>query len=129
LVRGGHRAGDLLLETTLGLVPELDLMPTAAMSSGGGKMKGVVKKTGREKKTTAMMRSGVAKIKKGSDRKNAAASRSKIGLMMIVARKRLGTPSAWCVSELFGRRGDVKKRSFATEIVGLIFRRCRRGKL
>jgi hypothetical protein len=106
----------------LGLVPELDLMPTAAMSSGGGKMKGVVKKTGREKKTTAMMRSGVAKIKKGSDRKNAAASRSEIGLMMIVARKRLGTPSA-------RERGLQGKRSFATEIVGLIVKRCRRGKL
>jgi hypothetical protein len=42
-------------------------------SSGGGKMKGVVKRNGREKMTAAGKMSGAVKIKKGSDRKNAAA--------------------------------------------------------
>jgi hypothetical protein len=48
--------------------------------------------------------------------------------MKIDARKHLGTLSAWRVSKLFRRRGDAKKRNFATGIVGLIVRRCRRGK-
>jgi hypothetical protein len=49
-------------------------MLTAVMSSGGGKMKGVVKRNGREKMTAAGKMSGTAaKIKKGSYRKNAAA--------------------------------------------------------
>jgi hypothetical protein len=34
----------------LGLVPELDLMLTAVMSSGSGKTKGVVKRTGERRR-------------------------------------------------------------------------------
>jgi ABC-type hemin transport system ATPase subunit len=68
-------------------------MLTVVMSSGDGKMRGVVKRNGSVKMTVAEMMSGAVKIKKESDRKNAAALRSAIAWMKIGARKRSGTLS------------------------------------
>jgi hypothetical protein len=104
-------------------------MPTVMMSSGDGKMRGVIKRNGSEKKTVAEKMSGAVEIKKESDRKNAAALRSAIAWMKIGARKRSGILSVLRMSVLFWRRGDARKKNSATEIVGLIVRRCRRDKL
>jgi hypothetical protein len=100
-------------------------MPTAVTSSGGGKMKGAVRKSGSGKMIADVMMSDVVKSKIGSARRSAVAWKRGIVSMRSDTWRHSGIRSAWPRTVLCRRREGAKRKNSATEIAGLTAKRCR----
>jgi hypothetical protein len=100
-------------------------MPIAVTSSGGGKMKGAVRRSGSGKMIADVMMSDIVKSKIGSARSSAIAWKRGIISMKSDAWRHSEIQSAWPGIVLCRRREGVKRKNFATEIAGRIAGRCR----
>jgi hypothetical protein len=100
-------------------------MPTTVTSRGDGKMKGAARKNGSGKMIADEMTSDVVKSKIGSARRSAVVWKRGIVLMRSDAWRPSETRSAWPGTVLCRRREGAKRKNSATEIAGLIARRCR----
>jgi hypothetical protein len=88
-------------------------------------MKGAARKNGSGKMIADEMTSDVVKIKIDSARRSAVVWKKGIVSMRSDAWMPSETRNAWPGSVLCRRREGAKRKNSATEIVGLIARRCR----